>query len=363
MMSTLSLKVRAEYIMSFALPSARGLGGRFRTPVDDRDTLHTLALKFMPLEKETFKRARMIKNSKLDSVIELFRDRDIGSGQVDVEDLPKQFDIISLPAEDFALLRRLALMPSYDVYSLRINLRDAGIKVNDFEALRLSPAKTAELSSYMKNFTRPLLMQVYGDESMQVETFHDVIGLFRDPDVQKARHKLNVMAAKLGIDILTIPRFLEDYADIFLSLSYYKQCLDDVTPSVYEFFASLEQLRKSYQMRSNTQLMSACSELQSTFTELLTSITGRIESFDRHTKDMWSDLSADKFRKIEAIIKTFHTMMGGILCALTVKMDAWTTLFPDTRTGSPGRRADFILNDLSHGMRKIRDIEKAGIEK
>lgn len=334
-----------------------------RKSIDDRDTLHTVALKYMPLVKDTFKRARMIKNSRLDSVIELFRDRDIGSGQIEVEALPKEFNFDALPAEDFAILRRLALMPSYDVYSLRVSLRDAGIQVNDHEALRLSPDKTKELAAYMRSFTRPLLMEVYGEEGAKIETFEDVVALFRDPDVQKAKHKLTVMAAKLGIDIFAIPRFLEDYADIFLSLSYYKQCLDDVTPSIYEFFASLEQLRKSLQMRSNNQLMTACKELQGTFSELLSTVTGRLESFDRHTKDMWNDLSAERFRKIESTIKTFHTMMGGILCALTVKMDAWTALFPDSRSGSPGKRADFILNDMRHGMRRIREIEKAGAEK
>ena len=338
-----------------------GRDGR-KMAVDDRDTLHTLPLKFMPLQKETLKRARLIKNSRLESVIEIFRDKDVGSGQIEVEKLPNEFSHEALPAADFNLLRVLALMPSYDVYSLRVTLRAANIKISDNEALQLSAEKTQELAAYMKSFTRPLLMQVYGEEGVKIETFEDVVGLFRDPDMQKARHRLNVMASKLGIEIMAIPKFLEDYADIFLSLSYYKQCLDDVTPSVYEFFASLADLRKSHQMRTNVQLMTACKDIESTFTELLTSVTGRLESFDRYTKDMWNDLSAERFRKIESVIKTFHTMMGGILCALTVKMDAWTALFPNPRAGAPGRRADFILNDLCHGMRRIRELERVAAE-
>ncbi len=325
--------------------------------MDDRDTLHTLALNIMPLKQPTLKSARMIKNSRLDSVIELYRDQ--GSGQIDVEKLPQQYQPEKLPAEDFALLRRLSLMPSFDVYSLRIAVRELGLKVEDSEALRLSPAKVKELSAYMKSFTRPLLMQIYGDEGVKIEGFEDVVALFRDPDMQKARHRLNVMASKLGIEIAEIPRFLEDYADIFMSLSYYKQCLDIVTPNVHDFFESLADLRKSMQMRSNAQLMAAGKELEMTFTNLLTSVTGRLESFDRHTKDMWENLSAERFRKIEAVIKTFHTMMGGILCSLTVKMDAWVALFPNPRAGAPGRRADFILNDIRNGMRRIREIEAA----
>lgn len=341
--------------MAGALSSDSG-----RTPrgeVDDRDTLHTLALEIMPLKRPTLKRARMIKNSQLDSVIELYRDQ--GSAQIDIEKLPNQYPPDKLPAEDFELIRRLGLMPSFDVYSLRVAVRELGITVENSAGLKLSPAKVKELAAYMKNFTRPLMLQIYGESEGDVESFEDVIALFRDPDIQKARHRLTVMASKLGIDILTIPRFLEDYADIFMSLSYYKQCLDDVTPHVYEFFESLKDLRKNFQMRSNTQLMTACKELETTFTELLTSVTGRLESFDRHTKDMWDNLSAERFRKIEAVIKTFHMMMGGILCALTVKMDAWKALFPSPRAGAPGRRGDFILNEMRYGLKKIREFESA----
>ncbi len=332
------------------------------TGVEDRDTLHTLSLSSMPIKQPTLKRARMIKNARLDSVVEMFRDRDVGSGQIEVEKLPNELGAGSLLPEDFRLMRRLALMPSYDVYSLRVVVRDEGIKVEDQAALRLSPAKVKELSEYMKNFTRPLMNQVYGAEATPIETFDDVVKLFRDPDIAKARHRLNVMAAKLGIEIAAIPRFLEDFGDIFMSLSYYRQCLDHVTPIVYDFFEAVADLKKSHQMRSNIQLMAACKEMETTFSELLTSVTSRLESFNLHTKDMWEDLSAERFRKVESVIKSFHTMMGGILCAMTVKMDAWVTLFPNRRAGAPGRRADFIMNDLRHGMQRIRSYEKSDVK-
>ena len=349
----IALRALEKRDMEKPTTSSNQAGGK---AIDDRDTLHTLSLAAMPLKKPTLKRARLIKNARLNSVVEVFRDRSGGSGQIEVEKLPQDFGLEALPGEDFGLIRTLAQMPSYDVYSLRVALRAEGIVVEDHEALRLSPAKTKELSEYMKSFTRPLMMQIYGDEGAKIETFDDVVALFRDPDLQKARQRLDVMATKLGIEIATIPRFLEDYADIFMSLSYYKQHLDRVTPHVHEFFESLALLRKSMQMRSNTQLMAACTDMETTFSALLTSVTSRLESFDRHTKDMWNDLSAERFRKIETVIRTFHTMMGGILCALTVKMDAWVELFPHRRAGAPGRRADFILNDLQHGMRRIREI-------
>ena len=57
----------------------------------DRDSLHTLPLSILPLDTPSLNRARLIKNVRLNSVIELFTDKDTGSGQIDIEDLPHQF--------------------------------------------------------------------------------------------------------------------------------------------------------------------------------------------------------------------------------------------------------------------------------
>jgi hypothetical protein len=73
---------------------------------------------------------------------------------------------------------------------------------------------------------------------------------------------------------------------------------------------------------------------------------------------MWDNLSAERFRKIERIIKAYHLTMGGILCALTVKMDAWAEKFPQRNIGGPARRADFIMTDIKHGLKRIRDLER-----
>lgn len=323
----------------------------------DRDSLHTLALAIVPLEHPMLRRARIVKNNRLVSVIEMYRDRESGSGQIEIDHAPQE---LGLPPghPDIEVLRKLELMPSYDVYSLRVLLRAHGIDVNSREALKLSPEKTRELAVYMKAFTRPLLAQIYGTEDASISTFEDVVGMFSDPDVATARRKLTIMAASLGISLQDIPRFLEDYADIFLSLSYYRQCLDHITPIVEDFLSGTKELKKSYQMRTNMQLMTTCDELEAHFTALLTSVAGRLEAFNRQTRSMWDDLSAERFRKIENVIKTYHITMGGILCALTVKMDAWAEMFPQRHRGGPVRKADFIMSEMKPGMKRIREFEK-----
>ncbi|HAD87057.1 MAG TPA: hypothetical protein DCG48_06810, partial [Rhodospirillaceae bacterium] len=80
-------------------------------------------------------------------------------------------------------------------------------------------------------------------------------------------------------------------------------------------------------------------------------------NFDRGTKHMWDNISAERFRRVEAVIRGYHTTIGGVLCALAVKMDAWSTLFPNMQVGGPGRRAEFIMTEMKQGMDRIQTIE------
>ncbi len=199
----------------------------------DLDTLHALPLSILPIHTPVLKSARLIKNTHLESVVEFFDDVETGSGQIDIEGLHGTCGWPENEApQDLILLRRLARLPSYDVYSLRIVLRAMGIPVNNMAALKLSNAKVRELTDYMTSFTHPLIGQIYGGEDVSVKNFEDIIDLFMAPDPAKARDKLRIMAKTLGITLSEIPKFLEDYGDIFMSLSFFKQCLDDIHPAM-----------------------------------------------------------------------------------------------------------------------------------
>lgn len=324
-----------------------------------RDAMHILPLSTMPVEHPFLKRAIMVKSARLDSVIEFYKDiGGAGSGQKDVDAVARDLYPNRLSHPDILLLNKLASLNSYDVYSLRILLRANDISVNEQDALKLSPEKTKALSSYMRSFTRPLLMEVYGSEG-NIETFEDVVKLFRDPDIKKARDKLNLMATKLGLEITGIPKFLEDYADIFLSLSYYREILDSIQPQINDFLSELKDLKKNFQLKNNPMFMNSSQQMENVFTNLVSAIVMRFENFDRSTKDMWSNISAERFRQVEAMITAYHTTIGGVLCAMTVKMDAWMKMFPRRGVGSPPKKAEFIMSEMRHGLEKMIAIEKA----
>ncbi len=325
---------------------------------DDRDSLSVLPLNMIPLETKSLRTARMIKNVRLESVIELFKnDEGTGSGQYYIQDLgpvfnwPQDGDV-----PDRGILMKLALLHSYDVFSLRISLREYGIEVNEIDSLKLSAEKNATLTGYMGKFTRPLISQIYGSD-VEFQDFSDILALFKNPDKTKALTSLQQMADKLEIEVMQVPAFLEDYGDIFLSLSYYRQCLDSMGPIMENFLESLTDIRKNWQLKNDRNTMNTCDMVEDTMNNLTAEITGRFENFDRSTNEMWDNLSAEKFRRVEELIKNYHTTIGGVLCALWVKMDAFQRLFPKPDSGGPVKRAEFIMSEMKQGLDRIQKIE------
>lgn len=324
----------------------------------DRDSLHILPLASISLKTPALRRARLIKNAQLNTVVELFDNLVTGSGQMEISQLGRQFDWPEMPPHpDLVLLRKLALLPSFDVYSLRILFRDNAIPITSDEVFKLSSTKIAELTTYMMSFTRPLIREIYQDADLKISTFDDVLALFRTPDRQKAHERLDFMAKKLGIEIIEIPKFLEDYGDIFLSFSYYRQCLDSIAPAIDDFLGSIDDFKSNYQLRNDANLMKTCDMMQSTINELMAGITGRFENFDRSTNAMWNNLSADRFQRVRSLIRDYHTTIGGVLCALSVKMNAWARLFPNRKTGGLVRRAEFMMSEMRQGIDRMQKIE------
>ena len=320
---------------------------------EDRDSLHTIPIVILPLKTNVFRRARMVKNSRLESAIEFFSGNGCGRGQIDVSNVGKFLGLEQIPPHpDVQLLHTVSTLPSFDVYSLRILLRAKGISIADSSALMLSAGKIASLSTYMANFTRPLVAVVFVRDSKGSQ-FKDIVGLFRAYNADEVRERLARMGSRLGIPVDSIPKFLEDYADIFMSLSYYRQCLDHPLPQVQNFMEGIAMVRSSHQLTHDRSLMEAVAMTEATINGTMSSVTGKIESFERSTNDMWRDLTAEKYRKIEALVSRYHTTIGGALCALSVKMAAWTTQFPNT-TGGVGRRAAFIMSDMRQGIEHLK---------
>ncbi len=334
-------------------------GEEFFISDEDRDSLYSLPLGMLPLETKALRTARLIKNARLETMVELFADDETGSGQLAIADLPLEFKWENPNHPDMVMISKLGNLNSYDVYSLRLSLRELGIDISDIAALTLSESKTKELASYMTSFTRPLILQIFGDDEAQnIKSFDDIITLFRNPDKGDALKRLKQMADKLGIPVTGVPEFLEDYGDIFLALSYYRQCLDEIEPIITAFLDGLIELRKTYQFKDDRGLLAMTKDIESILNEGMAGLTGRFEAFDKESSNMWKEISADRFRKIEKLIHQSHETNGGVLCALKVKMTIWANSFPNANAGSPNRRVELLQSDMKQGIEKISDLER-----
>ncbi len=161
----------------------------------DMDSMHILPLGTLPIETQALKRARLIKNVRLESMVELFHGDDTGSGQVSITALRKVLDWPEDPRHpDDCLMHSLSALPSFDVYSLRLQLRKLGIDTNATDNLKLSDAKLSELTVYMKAFTLPLIRHVYGNTDTTIDSVRELIAMFASPDRQEAIQNLKMIA-------------------------------------------------------------------------------------------------------------------------------------------------------------------------
>jgi hypothetical protein len=323
----------------------------------DMDSLHILPLSIIPFELKSLKRAKLIKNVHLETVIEMFKDERAGSGQVRIEEAAKLFGIPTKEIHpDIVKLKRLATLNSFDVYSLRVELRNAGVPVNDHAQLRLSESKTDELSDYMRDFTRPLISQVYADSDTGINDVNQIIDLFKNPNRGQAMENLKKLATTLDVSLPEIPRFLEDYGDVFLSLAYFKDCLNNIVPSISDFIGAMAELRENFQLKHDRNLMDTTLFIENTLNTVTVSITEKFDSFERHSNEMWSDINAQSFSQVKHLISNHHSTIGGLLCGLAVKMSIWDE---KGRRGGPQARGDFIMSEMRHGIEKIAAVEAA----
>ncbi|MCK5167055.1 MAG: hypothetical protein KAQ66_07035, partial [Rhodospirillaceae bacterium] len=124
------------------------------------------------------------------------------------------------------------------------------------------------------------------------------------------------------------------------------------------FMHSLKEIRNNWELKSNISLMEVCEDLENMFIGLSAHLKRLFDDFDRSSKGFWDDVSAERFREVEALIAGYHTTIGSVLCALSVKTIAWNNLFPSRSVGGPVKRSEFIMTEMRQGTDTIRDILK-----
>lgn len=188
------------------------------------------------------------------------------------------------------------------------------VDIEQQEARKLSPKKCKELMSYMNEFTLPLLRQVFDETESRADNMPEMVKTFMSPDKKRARQNLQKMADKLSIELQGVADFLEEYADIYLSVSYGKFSLNQLIPQILMFEESMEELRDNLELPNDIRLMRSIDFIKESITDVTASVVSRFESFDRVSESMWEDISAESFSNVKKMVRSHHVTIGAILC-------------------------------------------------
>jgi hypothetical protein len=213
------------------------------------------------------------------------------------------------------------------------------------------------LMDHMSAFTRPLVAKIYGGSDVQASSFTDVLKLFTDPNADEARQNLRNLAKSLEIELIQIPKFLEDYADVFLSLSFYKKCHDDKAEDLSEFLDDLECLAHSPQMNGHAATTQTIDQIACHIRDLYAEVANVLEIFRIRTEDMWEDISAERYQKMSAMIVEHQENIGAILCAIIVKLDAWQQSKSTSAGASVSEKIGFITRDIGFGLERLKGLK------
>ncbi len=325
--------------------------------LNDNDALHILPLADMPLQVSALRKTRLIKNAKLEGVIEIYNDETTGSGQVTPEGLVDVFDFSGDRAKDLVIVRKLADLSSYDVYSLRSSLATAGIDVEDVEALKLSDELVENLANHMRTFTRPLIAKIYGEENEQVRSLADVLRVFTDERADQALKHLSELATQLGIDLADMPQFLEDYADVYLSLAFYQKCHEDNALGFEGLIRDFEGLTRAPSLQNKPAVTNQFETAIETFRDLYRSVGNILVALRARTAVMWEDISAERFEKMSELVVGHQEKIGALLCAITVKLNAWRRYTATAATDSAADKANYVSNYMMYGLDGLSELK------
>lgn len=320
----------------------------------DLDSLDVLPLSLISLASSTLKSARLIKNSRLETTVELYNDPIAGSLQIHPADIADQ---IAASARDQEIVARLAELPSYDIYSLRASLKRLGIEVENDQTLELSSGMKEALSDISLQFTRPLIETIFGAEKMEISDTMALQKMFRDPDVARVRENLKIMTERTGIPMADLPKFLQDYSDVFLSVAYYRYSFESILPEVDRFMSWIKDLREHKDVAGSPQTAQSCKKVEETVRFLYASVRERLLRFQFSFETFWKDINPQSFAALRKQIEENHSTMGPILCGLSVKVGGWAREFPDNNVGGPQKRAKYAVTEIEPGLETLKMLE------
>jgi hypothetical protein len=327
----------------------------------DQDSIHTMAVMALPISHPGLGRTRLVKNVRMETRIEMFSGGGAGSGQIAIEDIPDHFSEDASLRADMSLLSSLSVLPSFDCYTLRRGLRQQGINVEQETIFKLSDSKIQELFPLMRRITRPLIKHLYGEEDLDITDTRTLLELVRNPDQNKVLDRLDRMATTLGVSIEKLPSYLEDFGDLYLSLSYFESYFIENAPKVEQMILWAQDVGQSSHLRNDPLAQKTLTDVERRLRYLKDNLENRFKNLSEVTKVNWDLLDVMMFQKVQRSILAEQIYLATGLCGLAVKIYEWERVFPNAG-GSPDRVLEFASSELRPGLDNlVRSLPKVEV--
>lgn len=325
----------------------------------DLDSIDVFPLEIMPIKSPTLKKARLVKNARMETALELYNDPISGSLQISPQKLGEMFSEDNTKyQDDHQIIMQLSTLGSFDVFSLRTIFKKLDLETIPEDALDLSDKMRAELQGHSQKFIRPLIERIYGLDRFSGSEVKDLRDVFKNPDVELVRDNLKIMTQKTGIPLNEIPAFLEEYNDVFLAVAYYNYSLESIHRIVDKFFSWIHQTRTQREIMASPKTMTSCETVESILQFINMSLHERLARMQKNFDVFWGDINRASFSRLQEDIAGNHQSLGAVLCGLIVKMRAWEKDFPTANSGGPQQRSKFIISELEPGLERLKTLEQ-----
>ena len=312
------------------------------------NSLDELSLDRLPVAHAALRKARIVKNSRLKSVIELYRDRSTGSGHYEVSDLPAMLGIPSAHA-DILLLRWVAMLPTFDIASVRLLLRDVGALTEKDVPL---PDDAA-----IHQYIAPVLRCATEDGTALSRAELDAA--LMDPN-GRGREIMQRLMQLVALRPDETVRFVRDSIDTYAAFGLYARALKEQRRRITQLLDAVRSLAAEPQVRKDKMMLTALAEIPATFPELLSAAERRVGAAEKVIAMSWEKSAGAPLRAHQRQIREVQVLVGYLLAGIEAKLNAWRAAFPPEIQGNVAKRVNFLSLEMAQGLGELRDAGARG---
>ena len=119
---------------------------------------------------------------------------------------------------------------------------------------------------------------------------------------------------------------------------------------IADFEISIADILEHPHLGKDQSLVNICKRSLRKIKKLNEAAMQRFEVFEQYTDQMWENMDTERFQSFKSVVINNHTALGGVLCILSVKMNAWMHKFPMQTSGGLFNRAEFIRVKIQRGL-------------